>query len=672
VVEQLLLRGVAAGASTVDVLAEALELPQRLVLDAAIDLLARSLVETTPEGTLEVHATVAAAMGDPSLPKRDWFLGFQSAEIPDPQPIPLLQDLVAGEVFLARKLPPIDRVRLPVMPENSDVPDIDEIPRGVLLAAVTHAMRARADARPKDDLREVVPRLPRNARVLQVHLRRSGPAGGPASHVAVRRAMLLAHIEGESRGDHAPPRINVLGPGAVPRWVRRSIAFALDGLWMRGYGRGQDQFFDRVARRFSLPANPEAEAVHSPDQTIAKLDDLLSAQGDPAQRHDALLIACDEARPAVEHLASHVADAEVIAGPAALFREEALRALREAQQQVVLACPWIRQLGRAEDFQDALRGALQRGVNVVLVWGIDDSRLEASDPTTTFLTATEQDARGWPGAFVLASRGAHSHAKVIARDLDWVLVSSANFLNSDPAKQDREVGVRLSLASDDSVSLPAQSVLSWVRRMIPDYLVQERCVEAPLLLGRVERRVAFALGTPIMRPQMDLGEVGVAAWSAAWQGRRNELGEAAVLGRSAVVPVYDAQHRDLFVRAAATAKRRFGVASHRVTTHGLSDQVVGCLLAALLNKVEVRLSYDSTSILEAEPEAEARVMRVAEAGALTGSLPSHAKFLVCDDWAIVSSYNFLSADPGLRSAHELGLQVFDEALVQLLWDLLSP
>lgn len=483
--------------------------------------------------------------------------------------------------------------------------------------------------------------------------------------------MILAHVEGEPRGDDEPPRINILGPAAVPRRVRKSIASALDGLWLRGFGRGQEQFFDRVARRFSLPTRLEAEAVHSPDQTLARLDELLSAEGDPVQAHAALLAACDEARPAIEQLASHVADAEVMVGPAALFREEALKALRDARQQVVFACPWIRQLGRAEDLQDAFRDALQRGVNVVVVWGIDESRLEASEPATAFLATTEQDARGWPGALILASRGAHSHAKVIAQDLDWVLVSSSNFLNSDPSKRDREVGVRLSLAADESVSLPAQTVLSWVRRLIPDYLVQERCVEAPLLLGRLERRVPFAFGTSIMSPQTELGDVGLGAWRAAWQTRRTELAEAVLLGREGVMPVFDAQHRDLFVRAAATAKRRFGVASHRVTTHGLSEQVVSYLLGALENNVEVRISHDSASILDAEPEAVARLERVAGAGAAIAALPSHAKVLVCDDWAIVSSYNFLSADPGMRSAHELGLQVFDSAAVDALWELVS-
>src|ERR1041384_565109 len=66
-----------------------------------------------------------------------------------------------------------------------------------------------------------------------------------------------------------------------------------------------------------------------------------------------------------------------------------------------------------------------------------------------------------------------------------------------------------------------------------------------------------------------------------------------------------------------------------------------------------------------------RLTRLRRAGAEIMDLASHGKILVCDDWAIVSSYNFLSADPGLRSAHELGLQVFDAAIVEQLWEFLT-
>ncbi|MGH9884649.1 MAG: hypothetical protein ACREBE_03925, partial [bacterium] len=574
VIEQLLLRGIAAGSSTVDHLANAFGVPPRLVLDCAIDLLGRGLIESLADGALAAHDTVLDVMGDPSTPRKDWYLNFQSGHLPDPQSIPLVQELVAGEVFLARRIPPVDRERLPMMPENADVPDIDEIPRGILLAAVTHAMRTRTQADPTSDLRDVVPRLPRNARIQQVHIRRSGPLGGPANHVSVRRMMLLAHISGEHRGDDTPPRIRVVGPSAIPRLVRSRIGSALDGLWFRGFGRGHSQFFDRISARISSPASEDADAVLAPHLSLARLDDALAMHAEPARKHDVLVEICDEVRPALEQLGNHIAAVDVVTGSAITFRTEALQALSDAQQQVVLACPWIRQLGRAADLQDAILGALRRGVNVVLVWGIDTKALDPSDPATAFIATTQRDARQWPGGLVLATHGAHSHAKVIAQDLDRVLVSSANYLNTDAAKPDREAGLLLRLLDDDCASLPAQSVLAWARRLLPDYLVQERCVDAPILLGRAERRAPFQLGTPILPPQTDLGHVGLDAWTRAWHRRRDELAETAELAQRAVVPVLDAQHRDLFVRAAATAKRRLAVASHRVTTHGLSEQLV--------------------------------------------------------------------------------------------------
>lgn len=72
-----------------------------------------------------------------------------------------------------------------------------------------------------------------------------------------------------------------------------------------------------------------------------------------------------------------------------------------------------------------------------------------------------------------------------------------------------------------------------------------------------------------------------------------------------------------------------------------------------------------------EPVARERLELLAVKGARITALDSHAKFLVCDSWALVSSHNFLSLDPGIRSTHELGVQLFAHAAVDALWDLCS-
>jgi phosphatidylserine/phosphatidylglycerophosphate/cardiolipin synthase-like enzyme len=672
VVEQFLLRAIATAATTVDELATAFALPQRLVLDTLIDLLGRGLVDTTDDGRLEAHASVLGAMGDPAQPKPEWFKRFQSANLPEPQVLHLVQDLVAGEVFRATRFPQTDRAGLPAMPESAFVPEIADIPRTTLLAAVTHALRDKggADAT-RGGLREELARIPTGARVLEVHPRRAGPVGGPSSHIAFRRAMLPIQLIGEERGEDQPPRIAVTSPVTIPRWVRKSIASALDSLWHQGYGRGPGQFFERIESRLIQSPTADRDMLATPAEILRQFQASFSSSDAPEQQHLHRAVACDHARPALEYLASHACRARVVEGTAGTFRAEAIAALNAARQQVVLACPWLRELGRAVDMQEAVRGALQRGVNVVLVWGIRSDAHEEDD-AQPFLSQTEIESRSWPGALVLASKSAQSHAKAIIQDLDIVTVCSANFLNATATKRGREVGVQIMLGDGNRVSLPAQSVLTGLRRLIPDYIVQARCLQAPLVFGREEATAPFTIGPRILPPQLDIGEIGVHTWQTAWDATRDHLVAAAESARTAAEPIFDAQHRELFVWATATGARRIGIASHRVSPHGLSDQVAGHLLAALGRGAVVRLSFDSDEANDMDPIAQERINRLCAAGAQAAILPTHAKFLVCDDWAIVSSYNFLSADPTLRSAHELGVRLFDPTLVEELWRLLDP
>lgn len=667
VLEQFLLRAIATETSTIDGLATAFALPQRLVLDTVIDLLGRGLVDVMGDGRLEAHASVVEAMGDPAQPTADWFKCFQSASLPEPQVLYLIQDLVAGEVFRATRFPRTERTGLPAMPENALVPEIADIPRATLLAAVTHALRDKggADAT-MGGLKGDLPRMPPGVRVLEVHPLRAGPS----SHIDFRRAMLPVQIVGEDRGEDQPPRIAVTSPLTVPRWVRKSIASALDSLWHQGYGRGSGQFFDKLASRLTQLPTSDRDMLATPSDVLRRFQDAFSSGDTPEEQHIRRAAACDQARPALEHLAGHACHARIIQGTARTFREQAIAALKSAKQQVVLACPWLRELGRAADLQEAVRHALQRGINVVLVWGIDSKAQDASD-VLAFLSRTETESRGGPGALVLANRGAQSHAKAIVQDLDVVTVCSANFLNASATKRVREVGVQILLDGSDRVSLPAQAVLVGLRRLIPDYVVQARCLQAPLAFGREEATAAFALGPTILPPRLDIGELGVHPWQVAWDATRDQLVAAAESARTAAEPVFDAQHREFFVWAAATGARRIGVATHRVSPHGLSHQITDHLLAALARGAEVRLSYDSDEANEMDSIARARVERLCAAGAHTQTLPTHAKFLVCDDWAIVSSYNFLSADPGLRSAHELGVRLFDPERVEELWNLLE-
>lgn len=669
VVEQFLLRSVLLGASKVEDLVDMLGLPPRMLLDTTIDLLSRGLVDVAADGVLTAHASVEAAIGDPTLPKKDWFLIFQSADLPEPRSITLFQDLVAGEVFISRRLPFLDRQRLPIMPENADVPDLDEIPQGLLLSAVTQALRSGVQVDTQSDLRAEAPALPRDVRVLRVRLRRSGPSGGPVSRVDSAWTLVPVQIHVRDNGDSEPPSIRILGPSLVPSRTRRSIASTLADLWLREFGRGVGQFFDRIHSSSVAVPDGEIDQPIDPDAALARFDVVLAGSGgDPGQQHKELVALDSDIRSSLEFLAGHAAAAEVIAGTAGTFRAMAIEALTNAKQQVVLACPWIRQIGHNSQLQDALRGAVRRGVTVVLVWGIDRDPIPGVDETWSFLRELEREARETSGALLYGHRGAQSHAKVIVADMEWALVSSCNFLNADPGRKTREVGIKI--RSDDAVvPLPLQTILSWVRRLLPDYRVRERCLDAPLLFSMKEGCQAPPLGQTVLPPQTDLGDIGIHAWAAAWRRRRSELAELCDPARVAILPVVDARHRELLVQAVSRAKSRIGIASHQVTIHGLSESILEALLTAASRGVAIRLIHGARAQAEADPATGERLGRLAGAGAKISAIDTHAKFLLCDDWAVVSSHNFLSLDPGLRSAHELGVQVFRADAVEALWEL---
>jgi hypothetical protein len=666
ILEQHVLRAVGMGSPTVEAVAALLAIPARMSLDAAVDLLARGLIDVEVNGKLRLPEVVSRAMGDPTHPESGWFLGFQSAHLPETQSVSLVQDLVAGEVFSPPRGTPFGRDRLPTMPESTQIPAVDEIPLATLLPAVNQAMlAARGDSAQVSSDLDATP-LPRDARVLDVRVRRgtlsSGGSGGP---VAVRGIRVMAQVRVTERGADEPPRVSIVEPARIPMHVRRSIASALDGLWARGFGRGAGQFFERLRTPVGDGSADEVTTEVSPGPALARIGALLADDVRPVvELHSEITAVEDGARAAAEHLAAHAANANLLVGNAGTFVDLATAALSTATHQVLLACPWVGQLRRSEKMRAAVRKAVGKGVNVVIVWGISDARASQDDDGPRAVEGIrDEDALG---ALVLADRAASSHAKAIVCDADWMVVSSCNFLNAPPDRPTREVGLRVQLNEDGSVPLALQATLSWARRLIPDHRIQDRCLDDPVFFGRRGARPLLTLtAEAVLPPNLAFGDAGVSVWRAAWLRRFNGLRDAVARAESAVVPVKDAEHRDLLVRAIANASNRLLIESHRVTAHGLSEFVCASLVGAAQRKVEVRLRYGTGT--DIDPTTHQRLADLRDAGISIAASDTHAKVLVCDEWAVVSSHNFLSVDPSARSAHELGLRVHAPALVDEVW-----
>lgn len=666
IIEQTILRLAAVGRATVDEVAALLHIPPRMVLDASVDLLARGLVDVQLDGTLLAVPEVVEAMGEPASPKKDWFAAFQSGNVPEAATVHLVQDLVAGEVFRYPRVPLLERERLPIMPENAEIPSVDEIPLATLLAAVTRALLAfRSESAFGDDLHADA--VPRDARVLQVKLRRTG-ASGPPAHLLTQRALLQASVLASEQGDDEPPRVAIVDPEWIPLHVRAKISSTLAGLWLRGFGRGRGQFFERLDASVDAPSSHEQPTV-APHaiELVQAVETLLADEKRPSEAaHRDLVVADAAARPHVEHLSAYSAPATLMLGRAADFRSAMLEALASAERQVVLASPWMTQLDRSDELREAIERATARGVHVVVIWGIERRQRRPDEPGWDTLARLGAQSRGSSGAVVYCDRGAGSHAKLIVCDLDWMVLSSCNFLSASPEKQQREVGIRVT-ASDGVVPLAMQEILGWARRLMPDYLVQQRCVDLPALFGRVESRPILSLDDAVIGPpQLLFGDVGVEIWRRAWTARVTGLRDMLTMAQDAVVPVFDRGHREALILAVSTARKRLSIESHRVSAQGLSEPIVDELERAISRGVEVRLVHDAST--EIDPTAKQRLLRLSTAGATVSPRDTHAKTLVCDDWAVVASHNFLSVESGTRSARELGVQVFTRPLVDALWE----
>lgn len=665
IVEQNILRAIALGAGSVELVGNVLKLPAPLVLDAAMDLLSRGLVEQRDGGSLEIGASVREAMGDPDAPKADWFLSFGSARMHDPHPIGLVQDLVAGEVF-ALPFIPVDRPGLPVMPRSDDVPPLREIPLATLSRAAISAIRAhrrRRSAR-EDELRDAP--LPRDSRVLDVRLARTASAGaGTGGEVEMRARWIPALVRVTNRGQAEPPRVAIVEPHALPPHVRTAISTALDELWLREYGRGQGQFFARM--RPSVEETLEDETpphLVTSEPLLRRMASVLEESSDrPQDIHEELTDLDEQVTETAELLAPFAGSSELVVGTSATFRDAAFEALATANEQVVLACPWVGQMGRDSSWQDAIRHAMARGIKVVLVWGIDGELLDDGETSWRALLALarEDDA----GGLVFANRGASSHAKLIACDLSWAIATSCNYLNASPGRERREVGLRIRTV-DRTVPLALQSVLGWARRRIPDHRAGDRCVGSPALFGLREARPDVLVESEQVLPPNTLwGAIGINTWRDGWRKRLDYLRALVGSSGSVVVPVLDGEHRDLLVRSIEQARRRLLIESHRASGYGLTEPVVEALRDALDRGVQVVLRHGTDEAPEAGTQE--RLDALQAVGARVVALDTHAKVLVHDDWAVVSSFNFLSADPGRRGAHELGLRTNDVTVANALW-----
>ena len=117
--------------------------------------------------------------------------------------------------------------------------------------------------------------------------------------------------------------------------------------------------------------------------------------------------------------------------------------IQRAEHQVAIGVPWVSAKG-LEALRKPLFNAVERGVQIVFVWGIDGHREGLGDDVLQWLDSLHKHVleKELPGRLLYSrQRAARSHAKLLISDDRQILVTSKNFLS----KSDHtEVGVLLS------------------------------------------------------------------------------------------------------------------------------------------------------------------------------------------------------------------------------------
>src|SRR5438132_2038225 len=109
--------------------------------------------------------------------------------------------------------------------------------------------------------------------------------------------------------------------------------------------------------------------ITGPASRLHDLEEIVATVGDRPEYHDEIMDADRRVDAEIAAVAGFGSRVELVVGAAA-HHDLVLEALRNAQDQVVLACPWVGQLGSNEPLRAALASAASRGVSVHLLWGV--------------------------------------------------------------------------------------------------------------------------------------------------------------------------------------------------------------------------------------------------------------------------------------------------------------
>lgn len=154
----------------------------------------------------------------------------------------------------------------------------------------------------------------------------------------------------------------------------------------------------------------------------------------------------------------------------------------------------------------------------------------------------------------------------------------------------------------------------------------------------------------------------------------NEVGIDGALGDVTIRQVRDQEHEPLMRDLLLGAKERIGIASHKLGPKGmvrLASAEHGHTSGNLGRQVKVIIGEIPSEGNDVFQEIESLVGKLGGSVAIIPGM--HAKVLVADDVVLLSSYNFLSADPfgTAVGAREVGVLIRGGGFSDLVWNWLE-
>lgn len=315
-----------------------------------------------------------------------------------------------------------------------------------------------------------------------------------------------------------------------------------------------------------------------------------------------------------------------------------INALQNAHSAVHVASAFCKPSVLGPETKVAILEALRRDVRVSLLWGYEEGT--GARAAVQWMQEIRKEAGEFAHHLHFNHVASGSHAKFLFHDVagqPQLYLGSYNWLSSPPvadASSPRNITIRIREGSLLAESLRTFAAL-W--RNVPQQPWSSAAEHLQQIASELSENLLSAppsAGQPSMRARLI----------------RDQEHEAVM---------WDMLHR---------TRERCWVASHKL------GEKAPIRLQPLANRTQagslrVVVHYD-LSFLETGRFKDLSAVLAARGVSLARSPRLHAKCVVADEAAIVSSYNFLSADPfdNATNAREVGLLVEGGALATRLWD----